>query len=151
MLCPLKLAPATVPRAFLIWKAMHSAVAKILQISVPTHAHDRAETWYQVVHTTGVCWLYSKSQSSSLHPDSCMCIYCANYWPINPQPPVSAEHNAVHKFRYCSLYQMWPVWQVVASYPGFPHTYRRPLRNMESLDTRLAGRSYKPRVMVILT
>ncbi len=33
-LCPLKLAPATVPRAFLIWKAMHSAVAKILQTSV---------------------------------------------------------------------------------------------------------------------
>ncbi len=34
MLCPLKLAPATVPGAFLIWKAMHSAVAKILQTSV---------------------------------------------------------------------------------------------------------------------
>ncbi len=34
MLYPLKLAPATVPRAFLMWKAMLSAVAKILQTSV---------------------------------------------------------------------------------------------------------------------
>ncbi len=36
----MKLAPATVPRAFLIWKAMHSAVAKILQTSVLLPMHS---------------------------------------------------------------------------------------------------------------